>query len=39
MSTQAQFKAASAFNAEIILKREDNGDAIVDQVVFIQKPK
>jgi hypothetical protein len=39
LTTQAQFKAASAFNAEIILKRDDNGDALVDRVLFVQKPK
>jgi hypothetical protein len=39
LSAQALFKAASAFNAEIILKRDDNGDALVDRVLFVQKPK
>ena len=39
MSTQAQFKAASAFNAEIILKRDESGEAVIDTVVFLQKPK
>lgn len=39
MSIQAQFKAASAFDAEIILKRDDRGEALVDKVVFVQRPK
>ncbi len=39
LSTQGQFKAANAFNAEIILKRDENGEAVVATVVFLQKPK
>jgi hypothetical protein len=39
LSTQGQFKAANAFNAEIILKRDESGEAVIDTVVFLQKPK
>jgi hypothetical protein len=39
ISTQAQFNAANAFDAEIILKRDDHGEALVDKVVFTQRSK
>jgi hypothetical protein len=39
MSAQAQFSAANAFDAEIILKRDDRGEALVDKVVFVQRAK
>ncbi len=39
MSTQAQFNAAKMFDAEIILKRDESGEAVVDKVVFLQRNK
>jgi hypothetical protein len=39
MATKAQFRAARAYNAEIILKQDDRGETVVDKVVFAQKPK
>jgi hypothetical protein len=39
MSTQAQFKAAQAYDANIILKVDDKGEAVVDKVVFVQRKK
>jgi hypothetical protein len=39
MSSDAQFLAARAYDAEIILKADDKGDAVVDRVVFKQRQK
>lgn len=39
MSTKAQFRAAQAFDAEMILKQDDKGDTVVDRVVFTQRKK
>ena len=39
MATKAQFRAARAYTAEIILKQDDRGETVVDKVVFAQKPK
>lgn len=39
MSTQAQFKAAQAYDAEILLKLDDQGESLVDRVVFVQRKK
>lgn len=39
MSAQAKFKAAETFDAEIILKADGNGVAVVDKVVFVQRKK
>lgn len=39
MATKAQFKAAQAFDAEIVLKVDDKGATLVDKVVFIQRKK
>lgn len=39
MSTQTQFSAAQTFSAEIILKRDDAGDSVVDRVVFVERKK
>ncbi|NQW81235.1 MAG: hypothetical protein HQ445_08695 [Polaromonas sp.] len=39
LSNQAQYKSARGFDAEIILKMDDKGDAVVDRVVFLKKPK
>ncbi len=39
MSTKAQFRAAQAFDAEMILKVDDKGDTVVDRVVFTQRKK
>lgn len=39
MSAKAQFKAAQAYDAEIILKLDDKGEAMVDKVVFIKRKK
>jgi hypothetical protein len=39
MSTKAQFRAARAFDAEVILKVDDKGDTVVDRLVFIQRKK
>lgn len=39
MSTQAQFKAAQAFDAEIILKQDDKGESVLDKIVFVQRKK
>lgn len=37
MSTNAQFKAARSYDAQIILKADERGDSVVDRVVFIQR--
>ena len=34
MATKAQFKAAQAYDAEIILKGDDRGESIVERVVL-----
>lgn len=39
MATKAQFKAAQAYDAEIILKGDDRGESIVERVVFTKKVK
>lgn len=39
LSAKAQFKAAEAYDAQIILKQDDKGEAVVDKVVFVQRPK
>ena len=37
MSTNAQFRAARSYDAQIILKADERGDSVVDRVVFIQR--
>ena len=37
MAANAQFKAAQAFDAEILLKTDDRGDSVVDKVVFVKR--
>lgn len=37
MSNQAQFRAAEAFNAEIVLKADDKGESVVNKVVFFRR--
>ncbi len=37
MAVNAQFKAARAFDAEILLKTDDRGDSVVDKVVFVKR--
>lgn len=37
MATNAQFKAARGFNAEILLKSDDLGDSVVEKVGFVKK--
>jgi hypothetical protein len=39
MATQAQFNSAKDFDAEIILKQDDQGDSVVDKVVFSKRKK
>lgn len=39
VSAKAQFNAAHAYDAEIILKQDDKGNSIVDKVVFTQRKK
>ena len=39
VSAQAQFKAAEAYDAEIILKQDDKSGTVVDKVVFVQRKK
>lgn len=39
MSTQAQFKAARDYDAEIVLKQDEKGDSVVDKVTFTQRKK
>lgn len=39
MSNQAQFSSAQAFDAEIILRQDDQGDSVVDKVVFVKRKK
>jgi hypothetical protein len=38
-ATAAQFKAAHAYDAEIVLKLDDKGDTVVDKVVFNPRKK
>lgn len=37
LSTQSHFKVAQAFDAQIFLKADERGDAVVDRVVFTKK--
>lgn len=37
VATRAQFRAARAYNAEIVLKADEQGGLIVDKVVFRQR--
>ncbi|MCF8208333.1 MAG: hypothetical protein K9K38_02865 [Rhodoferax sp.] len=37
ISTEAQFKAAQGFDAQILLKQDDKGDSVVDKVVFTHR--
>ena len=37
MAMNAQFKAAQAFDVEILLKTDDRGDSVVDKVVFLKR--
>jgi hypothetical protein len=37
LSAKAQFKAAQAYDAEIILKGDDKGDPVVERVVFTKR--
>jgi len=39
ISTESRFRAAQAYDAEIILKADEVGDSLVDKVVFIQRKK
>lgn len=39
MSTKAQFAAAEAYDAQILLKQDDKGGQVVDKVVFVQRKK
>ncbi len=39
ISTEARFKSAQAYDAEILLKVNDKGDSLVDKVVFVQRKK
>ena len=39
MSTQAQFKNAQDFDAEILLKTDEKGESLVDRVVFVHRNK
>ncbi len=37
MSSQSQFDSAKDFDAEIILKQDNQGDSVVDRVVFLKR--
>ncbi len=37
LANDAQFKAANAYNAEIVLKADASGDSVVDKVVFTKR--
>lgn len=37
VATRAQFRAARAYNAEIVLKADEQGGLIVDKIVFRQR--
>ena len=39
ISTESRFRAAQAYDAEILLKVDDKGDSLVDKVIFIQRKK
>ncbi len=39
VSDQTHYKSAHAFDAEIVLKIDGNGDSVVDRVIFIKKSK
>jgi hypothetical protein len=39
LSAQAQFKSAQAFDANIILKLDEQGESVVEKVVFVQRNK
>jgi len=39
MSDQSQFNSAKDFDAEIILRQDDQGDSVVDKVVFLKRKK
>ncbi len=38
-AVKAQFASAQAYDAQIILKKDDKGDSMVDKVVFTQRKK
>ena len=38
-AVKAQFQKAQSYDAEILLKVDDKGDTLVDQVVFVQRKK
>jgi hypothetical protein len=38
-SSEAKFKSAQTFDAEIVLKQETQGESVVDKVVFVQRKK
>ena len=37
VSTQAQFRSASAYDAEILLKADDKGGTVVERIIFTQR--
>ncbi len=39
ISNHSQFSSAQDFDAEIILKQDDQGDSVVDKVVFVKRKK
>jgi hypothetical protein len=39
MSANAQFKAAQAYDVDVLLKLDDRGDSVVDRVVFVKRQK
>lgn len=39
LSNQSHYKSAQGFDAEIVLKMDNRGDAVVDRVVFLKKSK
>ncbi len=39
MSANAQFKAAQAYDVDVLLKLDDRGDSVVDKVVFVKRQK
>jgi hypothetical protein len=38
-STEARFKTAQSFDAEIILKQDVQGESVVDKLVFVQRKR
>ncbi len=38
-SSEARFKSAQTFDAEIVLKQDAQGESVVDKVVFVQRKK